>query len=69
MIHHNKNVIPLWAIKRALICRVNLQEDYKSFDIDAAGNIFLDDQYTSHLDRIQWDFSKKHFFIPLTQVS
>jgi hypothetical protein len=68
MKNHNKNGVPLWAIKRALICRVNLQTDYQSFAIDAAGNIFLDDQYASHLDHIRWDSSKKHFYIPLKQA-
>ena len=65
---HNKNGVPLWAIKRAMICRVNLQTDYQSFSIDEAGNIFLDDQYGTHLDHIQWDANKKHFYIPLKQA-
>lgn len=69
MISHNKHGVPLWAIKRALISRINLQTEYKRFDIDAAGNIFLDDKLSSHIDWIKWVAGKQHCYIPLMQVS
>ena len=66
---YNKFGVPLWAIKRALICRINLQNQYQYFDIDDAGSIFLDGKNASHIDLVQWVAGKQHCYIPFLRAS
>jgi hypothetical protein len=65
MINCNRHGVPIWVIKRTLICRVNMQSTYKSFDIDVIGNIILDNKLVSHIDKVKWKLGKKYCCIPL----
>ena len=65
----NANGVPLWAIKRAMICRINLQAQYKSFDIDKDGNVFFDGQYVYHVDRIKFNIEGKYCYIPHAHIA
>jgi hypothetical protein len=65
----NLHGVPLWAIRRALVCRINLQTRYQRFDIDVTGNIFLDGKRSSHIDLIKWEAGKQHCYIPLMEAS
>ena len=62
----NMHGVPLWAIKRLLICRINMNESgFQSFDIDDVGNILFDGDVASHIDLVQYDEERCWYYIPL----
>lgn len=63
----NKFGVPLWVIKRALICRINLQDKYQSFAIYAVGNILLDNKRVSHINLVKLAAGKQHCYIPFVK--
>ena len=65
----NKLGMPLWAIKCVLMCRINLQNQYQSFDINAAGHIFLDGKRLSHINLVRWAVGKQHCYIPFVNAN
>lgn len=64
--YHNINGIPLWMIKRSLVCQINLNDEFKSFSIDDDGNIFLDEKLASHIDLAVWEKPQKLCYVPLS---
>jgi len=64
----NKHGVPIWMIKRALICRVNLCAGFRYFEIDQDGNILLDNKNVSHIDRAKWDVEHQCCYIPLKKI-
>lgn len=64
MIDINKHGVPLWAIKRLLICRVNLRKSgYHSFDIDKDGNVLFDGKCAAHVNDVQYDEEHHRYYI------
>ena len=63
----NKWGVPMWAIRRLLICRVNLnKKGYKTFHITQDGRIFFDGEYGTHIDKVYYDDEIAAYCIPHT---
>lgn len=62
----NQYGIPLWAIRRLLICRANLiGGGYKNFEIAKDGSILLNGQYESHVDLVYYNENTQDYCIPM----
>jgi hypothetical protein len=62
----NKQGVPMWAIRRLLICRVNLLSNgYKTFHITKSGRVFFDSKYVTHIDCIYYDKEINGYCMPI----
>ena len=66
MNEYNQHGVPLWAIKRLLICRINMNESgFQRFDIDDVGNILFNGEVASHIDKVHYDEERCWYYIPV----